>query len=141
MARPRTPQIINITAGARPHSFTLGMLTMGMSAEIIAIGPFTNAVAELLDYRSELYAATLEGAIVSRRLFGIAEGSTVSREFAENFGINDPWDFNQHRIDSAKIDFVGLKKFSEIYDEYADEIRILEVLVKSGFELHFRPEG
>jgi hypothetical protein len=114
---------------------------MGMCAQIIAIGPFSKAIAEFLDYRSELYAATNEGAIVSRRLFGIAEGSTVSREFAGFLGISDTWDFNQHRIDNAKIDFVGLKRFGETYDDYADEIGILEVLVKSGFDLHFRPEG
>ena len=114
---------------------------MGMCAEIIAIGPFSKAIAEFLDYRPELYAATIEGAIVSRRLFGIAEGSMVSREFAVHFGINDAWDFNQHRINNAKIDFVGLKKFGEVYDYYANEISVLNILVKSGFELHFRPEG
>lgn len=114
---------------------------MGMCAEIIAIGPFSRAIAGILDYPSARYAATREGAIVSRRIFGISEGSTVSREFAACLGISDAWDFNQHRIDNAKIDFDGLKRFGETYDDYADEIDILEVLVKSGFELHFRPEG
>lgn len=55
---------------------------MGMRAQIIAIGPFSRAIDKFLDYRSDLYAATKEGAIVSRRLFGISEGSTVSQEFA-----------------------------------------------------------
>lgn len=114
---------------------------MGMCAEIIAIGPFTPAIVELLDYPPELYASTAEGVIISRRLFGITEGSTVSRMFAEHLGITDPWDFNQHRIDNAKINFVGLKEFGIVYDDYADEIKILEALVTAGFELHFRPEG
>ena len=114
---------------------------MGMCAEIIAIGPFTEAVANILDYRPELYAATTEGAIVSRRLFGITEGSTVSRMFAAYLGISDAWDFNQHRIDNSKIDFVGLEEFGRRYDSYADEVEVLESLVRSGFELHFRPQG
>lgn len=114
---------------------------MGMCAQIIAIGPFSRVVAEFLDYRSDLYSATMDGAIVSRRLFGISEGSTVSREFAGYLGISDVWDFNQHRIDNAKIDFIALRRFGETYVDYADEIEILEVLVRSGFELHFRPEG
>ncbi len=114
---------------------------MGMCAEVIAIGPFSAAVANLLDYRSELYAKTSTGAIISRRLFGILEGSSVSREFAACLGISDPWDFNQHMIDNAKIDFAGLKAFGAAYDSYADEIEILESLAGFGFELHFRPEG
>ncbi len=114
---------------------------MGMCAEIIAIGPFTRAIAELLDYRSELYATTAEGAIISRRLFGIVEGSTVSRMFATHLGINDTWDFNQHKVDNTKIDFVGLRGFVQQYDSYADEVAILEALANAGFELHFRPEG
>lgn len=114
---------------------------MGMCAQIIAIGPFSQAIAEFLDYRSDLYATTRDGAIVSRRLFGISEGSTVSGEFAAHLGISDAWDFNQHRIDNAKIDFVGLVQFGEAYVDYAEEISILQELVRSGFELHFRPEG
>lgn len=114
---------------------------MGMCAEIIAIGPFSSGIAELLDYRAELYAATAEGAIISRRLFGITEESTVSRIFAAHLGIDEAWDFNQHKVDNAKIDFAGLKEFGQLYESYADEIPILEALVKAGFELHFRPEG
>ena len=114
---------------------------MGMCAEVIAIGPFSAAVADLLDYRCELYAKTKTGAIISRRLFGILEGSSVSREFAAYLGISDPWDFNQHKIDNAKIDFAGLKEFGAAYDSYANEIEILDSLARLGFELHFRPEG
>ncbi|NVM74788.1 hypothetical protein FHW83_000548 [Duganella sp. SG902] len=114
---------------------------MGMCAEIIAIGPFSTRVAEFLDYRSDLYAATAEGSMISRRLFGISEGSSLSREFAELLGIKDPWDFNQHKIENEKINFAGLKNFGEVYDHYADDVVALEVLADSGFELHFRPEG
>ena len=114
---------------------------MGMCAEVIAIGPFSAEVADVLDYRPELYAKTATGATISRRLFGILEGSSVSTEFATYLGISDPWDFNQHKIDKSKIDFAGLKEFGAAYDSYADEIEILEALAKFGFELHFRPEG
>jgi len=114
---------------------------MGMCAEIIAIGPFSKTVAEFLDYRPDLYATTAEGSMISRRLFGISEGSSLSCEFAELLGIKDTWDFNQHKIENEKINFAGLKKFGEFYDHYADDVAALEVLAHSGFELHFRPEG
>lgn len=114
---------------------------MGMCAEVIAIGPFTKRIVDLLDYQADLYARTAEGAMVTCRLFGISEGSSLSSEFAELLGISDAWDFNQHRIENVNIDFEGLKKFGEIYDHYADDVIALEVLANSGFELHFRPEG
>lgn len=114
---------------------------MGMCAEIIAIGPFSRSIVEFLDYRTDLYAKTAVGSMISCRLFGISEGSTLSRTFAELLGIKDAWDFNQHKIENGKIDFVGLKKFVEVYDHYADDVLALEALVNSGFELHFRPEG
>jgi hypothetical protein len=114
---------------------------MGMCAEIIAIGPYTKSIAGFLDYSAERYDATREGSVISRRLFGINEGSTLSREFAAHLGISDPWDFNQHKITNADIDFIGLKAFGHMYNQYADEIKIFEMLVKVGFEFHFRPEG
>ena len=114
---------------------------MGMCAEIIAIGPFSKEIIGFLDYRPDLYATTAEGSMISRRLFGISEGSSLSSEFAELLGVRDAWDFNQHKIENGKIDFVGLKRFCEIYDHYADDVNALEVLAKSGFEMHFRPEG
>ncbi len=114
---------------------------MGMCAEIIAIGPFSTEIVAFLDYRPEQYVRTAKGSIISRRLFGIAEGSSLSREFADILGINDAWDFNQHKIENDRIDFARLKEFGGMYDHYTDDIAALEVFVNAGFELHFRPEG
>ena len=114
---------------------------MGMSAEIIAIGPYSKAVAGAMDYRPERYASTKEGAIVTRRLFCVSEGSTVSREFAALLGITDPWDFSQHKIDNSRVDIAGLRAFAELYTEYNEEVESLETLLNAGFDLHFRPEG
>src|SRR5688572_8676409 len=97
------------------HDAACDRLTMGMRAEIIAIGPFTKEVAEFLDYPAERYNATPEGAIISRRLFGIGEGSTASRLFAKHLGISNVWDFNQHKLDNRNIDFVGLREFVETH--------------------------
>ena len=114
---------------------------MGMCAEIIAIGPYSPLLDGFLEYRPDFYKATNAGTIISERLFGIAEGSTLSSEFAALFGISDPWDFNQHRIDNSRIDLPGLQSFSRIYDHYSRDVEALEVLIGAGFEFHFRPEG
>lgn len=114
---------------------------MGMYAEIIAIGPYTKDIIDILEYPSDFYQNLDEGSIITEILFGIVEGSSLSREFAELLGISDPWDFNQHKIINENINIEGLKNFVKIYPEYEDDLNTLIRLKNSGFEFHFRPEG
>jgi hypothetical protein len=114
---------------------------MGMCAEVIAIGPYSKAVEGMLDYAPSNYANTKNGVLISCRLFGILEGSTLSRQFAALLAISDPWDFNQHRLEVAKVDMLGLKDFGRSYPAYQPDIEAFEVLLNNGFEFHFRPEG
>lgn len=114
---------------------------MGMSAEIIAVGPFSPDVAGLLGYPARLFVNAKDGAIVTCRLFGIAEGSTLSKQFAALLGVSDPWDFNQHQIDPNMIDVSGLEAFGQQYADYEADVQALKALLKAGFAFHFRPEG
>lgn len=82
-----------------------------------------------------------EGSIITEILFGIIEGSSLSREFAGLLGISDPWDFNQHRIKNENINIEGLKKFVQVYRDYEDDLYRLIKLKNKGFEFHFRPGG
>ncbi|MEG3998075.1 hypothetical protein, partial [Microcoleus sp. SVA1B1] len=133
LARVRRPATGRLNSGVRCH--------MGMSAELIAIGPYSEEISEFLDYRAKYYSKIQPGAIVTRRLFGIVEGSTLSREFAALIGISDPWDFNQHKVLLSRLDNEGLRRFSEIYSDYAQDYKAFEALRYAGFEFHFRPEG
>jgi len=114
---------------------------MGMCAQLVAIGPFSQEIACWLSYRAELYANTRHGTVVTHYLFGIGEGSTLSRQFAGLVGISDPWDFNQHQIDTSAVDWVGLKAFAADYPHYDEDVEALAALSKAGFTFHFRPEG
>lgn len=114
---------------------------MGMFAEIIAIGPFSPEVAGFLGYPSGLFANTKDGAVVTCRLFGIAEGSTLSRQFAALLGVADPWDFNQHEVDRSMINVPGLEAFGQQYPDYEADVQALKALLSAGFAFHFRPEG
>lgn len=114
---------------------------MGMCAEIIAIGPYSNAVRHFLDYGPDVYTTVQEGATITCRLFGIMEGSRVSREFSALLGVADPWDFNQHRLQAPMVDAAGLRRFSERYPDYSEDVEAMLALMDAGFELHFRPEG
>ena len=114
---------------------------MGMNAEIIAIGPFSQSVVDVLDYGSEYFKNTKSGSIITVRLFGMS-GSSSSREFAKMLGISDPWDFNSHKIKSENINFEELKKFiNELHEDYNEEFERFLILMENGFEFHFRPEG
>ncbi len=112
-----------------------------MCAEIIAVGPYSESVGHFMEYPEQHYASTLAGSIITRRLFGIIEGSTLSREFAFLLGVTDPWDFSQHRLSHTLFDTVGLMEFGRRYPDYLQDVESLIGLMSAGFEFHFRPEG
>lgn len=114
---------------------------MSMCAEIIAVGPYSRQFVDYLEYPLRVYDQLNEGAIITERLFGILEGSSMSRKLAGLLGIHDPWDFNQHKIKNENIDLVGLREFAELYDNYMPDFNKLVILKDFGFEFHFRPEG
>lgn len=114
---------------------------MGMCAQVLAVGPYSASIAEWLDYGPDIYKNTKEGAVITCMLFGISEGSTLSRHLAAFLGISEAWDFNQHLIRSESIDFVELRKFTDEYPWYVQDAEKLEALCKAGFTFHFRPEG
>ena len=114
---------------------------MGMYAEILAIGPFSKEVARYLEYDPTYYAQTVEGVIVNMTLFGISEGSAVSRVLAKALGITDPWDFNQHKLSNGAIDCSALTDFAKCYCHYADDVEVMKALLKHNFEFHFAPNG
>jgi len=115
-----------------------------MCADIVAFGPFSPDIVQCLEYPSDRYRATIDGAVVVTTLFGIVEGSSASRQFALCLGISDPWDFNQHNIDPNKIDVKALEKLIQTLSEgenYAKELNNLLALRVHGFQFIFRPNG
>lgn len=114
---------------------------MGMYAEILAIGPFSQDIIKYLEYPADFYKNTKKGVPIVIHLFGIAEGSSISREFASYLGVSDPWDFNEHKLDYGNFNIEGLREFVEIYDEYSNDLDALIEFSKHGFEFYFLPNG
>jgi hypothetical protein len=117
---------------------------MGMCASIIAIGPYCEAVRECLPYPAEFYRLTRLGVPVVTELFGITEGSSASSAFASALGITDPWDFNQHKIDSSLINIDQLRKFFKTLAagaQYEKDMVRFQALLNSGFSFYFQPNG
>ncbi|HEY1751062.1 MAG TPA: hypothetical protein VGG29_07350 [Caulobacteraceae bacterium] len=119
---------------------------MSMCAEIIAVGRFRAELVPWLEYPEALYADTKVGAPVVKVIFGIAEGSTASIRFAQLVGIDDAWDFNQHKIDPTQIDFAALETFLKslsgwVEGDYLADLQTLERFAGAGFDLYFLPNG
>ena len=53
---------------------------MGMSAEVLAIGPFRQRLVPYLRHAAHRYAATREGALIVEVVCATPEGTTRSRE-------------------------------------------------------------
>lgn len=118
---------------------------MSMCADIIALGPFSPDIAQCLEYPAERYRSTKSSAVVVVTLFGITEGSNASRQFALCLGITDAWDFNQHKIDTSKIDAAVLRAFLQSLspgaEEYVKDFDRFLILRDHGFQFIFRPNG
>ncbi len=114
---------------------------MGMCAEILAIGKFKGDIVSYLEYPAEFYSNTKAGAPVVRILFGIHEGSSLSREFACLLGITDPWDFSQHKLDPENVNKEGLAEFVKMYDSYKKDFEAFSALIEAKFDFFFMPNG
>jgi len=115
-----------------------------MSAEILAIGPFSADIADALEYTAEHYARTRPGVTVFVSLFSVMPGSSTSHAFAEQLGIDDAWDFNQHKIEPARVDLDGLRAFLATLhesEEYLPDIERFVRLRDKKFDFYFRPNG
>ena len=117
---------------------------MGLCVEIWAIGPFSAAIADILEYPNEMYSQTREGVPVIATLFSITEGSTAGHQVAEALGITNAWDFNQHHINNAQIDFEQLNLvLSDLWDReaYLHDAINMKRLAERGFDFYFVPNG
>jgi hypothetical protein len=105
---------------------------VGMNAEVIAIGPYSEAVADHLAHPREYYAETRLGTTVLVKVF---EGVTseLSCKLASCFGAS-AWDFNTHELDPTKAD---LEALSSEFDGVANFI----ALRAAGFRFFYMPNG
>jgi hypothetical protein len=107
---------------------------MGLDAQVIAIGPYSQAVAGSLEYPQEYYEACQmrEGATVIVTVF-VAYTSAQSLALAEALGAS-AWDFNTHVLDATRANLEAL-------EVDASEVRRFEVLREAGFQFYYLPNG
>jgi hypothetical protein len=117
---------------------------MGMAASILAIGPFSREVVHALPYSTSHYAQTREGVrVIAKDLFQVS-GNDASQRLAACLGISDAWDFNQHQVDSARVDLDAIRVLLEHLGgatEYWRDFKHFPLLREAGFEFYFQPNG
>ncbi|RKG56514.1 hypothetical protein D7X30_23400 [Corallococcus sp. AB011P] len=102
-------------------------------AGVIAIGPFRRSLVPFLEYSAHSYEHTREGARIIVTVLNDSHDPVMLRDVGECLGL-DPWDFNTHVIDFAKIDLECLGIVWE-NDELPERMTALK---DAGFQFYFR---
>ncbi|MBZ0185764.1 MAG: hypothetical protein K8F91_05875 [Candidatus Obscuribacterales bacterium] len=114
----------------------------GLSAYIYAIGNFQKDLVDYLEYPANDYKNLPEGTPIIHLQFEIYRDTNKCNSIAQAFGIDDPLDFNQHKIKVEQIDYekLGQSLADHGYenDEIRDELNHLRCFVQAGFEFMFR---
>lgn len=111
---------------------------MGMNGELTGFGPYSNEVAQHLDYPPDHYDGVPDGYLVTTTLFP-SETSTSTRELAEIVGA-DASQFSAHHINNNKIAWPELHELGERLGRRADTGALAQLL-KHGFTILFRPNS
>ena len=114
---------------------------MVMFAEVVAIGPFGRDLVSHYEYPSELYENTKDGAATIASLFGVAEGTNTGCAFAALLSVDDPWDFNQHKLDASRFDRDGLIEFAAQFEDYKKDVDALFAFMERGYEFYLVPNA
>ncbi|MBN8228487.1 hypothetical protein JYK02_13330 [Corallococcus macrosporus] len=104
-------------------------------AGVVATGPFRRTLVPFLDYGASFYEHTREGTRILVTLMFDLHDPVQLRDAGQCLGV-DPWDFNTHVIDPARVDLEGLGIVWED-DGLPDRFTALK---DAGFQFLFRME-
>lgn len=110
---------------------------MGMAAEVIAIGPYSQSLLGVLPGDPETYSRLSDGATIVVSLFGRwgSRGSTASRQLASILGV-EPWNFSTHCFPGDGVD---LEDLADLVGK--DDALCFRALLQLRFQFFFCPNG
>ena len=114
---------------------------MAMTAEVLAIGPFSASLVPHLTHPPVRYASVKDGAILMERVFPTCAGGHTSHALAAALGV-DPWDFRTHVVLPERVNRESLRAALVLIG--ADVERTMgrfEALGRAGFQFYFRPNS
>ncbi|MBN8884612.1 MAG: NAD(P)-dependent oxidoreductase [Rudaea sp.] len=113
---------------------TLAVKLMSLSAQIIAIAPFSRHIAAALEC-PDGYEGVNDGASIITNIF-IAEGDTaLSRRLAEAFDVG-PWELGKHQLIASNA---NLQLLRELFG--AKNVEQFLLLASNGFSFYYLPNG
>lgn len=107
---------------------------MGLDAQVIAIGPYSNEVASSLEYGESFYVGVAPGTIVVTNVF-LACTSEDSHRLASAFGVG-AMDLGRHKVDPDKAD---VAKLIDIFGE--NNVAQFQCLARNGFDFFYLPNA
>lgn len=107
---------------------------MGLDAQVIAIGRFSQSVKSALEYDDQYYEDVEQGAIVITCVFECLT-SDQSHKLAKAFGVGAMELGKHHLVASA----ANRLKLNEIFDDAA--VTRFELLCSHGFEFYYLPRA
>ena len=107
---------------------------MGLTAQVIGIGPYSPEIAWALEYSDTYYANVERGATVVTNVF-IASWTEDSHQMAEAFGFG-AFELGKHHIVPANANHERIRQlFSD------EELQQFLALAAAGFEFYYLPNG
>ena len=112
---------------------------MGMDSELFAMGKYSPAVKEHLEYPANFYIGTTPGKLVFGVLFQ-CNTTSQSEDLADILGIDDAWDFNKHVVNVAKLTDEARWRLADLPNG-SEDLEHMDALAAAGFVFIYRPNG
>ena len=107
---------------------------MGLDAQVIAIGPFSQDTVAAMEYTPDAYSGVSEGQTVVTNVF-VAPTSVVSHALAEAFGVG-AMELGRHHLNPQAAD---LQKLEALFGK--SDVQRFSLLRKHGFNFYYLPNG
>lgn len=107
---------------------------MGLNAQVIAIGPYSDEVSSSLEYGSCFYSDVAPGTVVVTNIF-LAGTSDASHKLALAFGVG-AMELGKHKLNPSNA---NIQNLTEIFGE--TNVAQFQCLVRNGFSFFFLPNA
>jgi hypothetical protein len=107
---------------------------MGLDAQVIAVGDFSDTVLPALEYKSDFYADVPLGATVVTNVF-VAVGSSSSHSLAAAFSVG-ALDLGKHALNA---DIANLSALADLFGE--PNVAQFQLLRSHGFKFYYLPNA
>jgi len=107
---------------------------MGLDAQVIAIGPYSDDVSSSLEYGPRFYSEVTAGTVVVTNVF-IAVTSDTSHRLAAAFGVG-AMELGKHKLDPSRA---NLAELTAVFGD--TNVAQFQCLARNGFSFFYLPNA